>query len=105
MYKRQDINPELPGADVLLKLIGQCDADPSISTARLLERFNGTSTHPFLVKLAIKPYWPDARELDLKTATEEFAHCILRLRERSKITLADKVDISAKQGLLGIVRR
>lgn len=100
-----DINPELPGADVLLKLIGQCDADPSISTARLLERFNGTSTHPFLVKLAIKPYWPDARELDLKTATEEFAHCILRLRERSKITLADKVDISAKQGLLGIVRR
>lgn len=100
-----EISVELPGADVLLKLISYCDADPSINTARLLERFSGTDRYQFLVKLATKSYWPDGRELDEQTARNEFAHCIQRLRERSRKTSSDKLDPSARQGLLGIARR
>ena len=100
-----EINPEQPGADILIKLISYCDADSSVSTARLLERFNDTDGYQHLVKLATKSYWPDSRELDENTAIVEFTHCIMRLKERSRKTLADKVDLSARQGLLGIVRR
>ena len=100
-----EINPEQPGADILIKLISYCDADSSVSTARLLERFNDADGYQYLVKLATKSYWPDSRELDENTAVVEFAHCITRLKERSRKTLADKVDLSARQGLLGIVRR
>ena len=100
-----EISTELPGSDVLIKLIAYCDATPSISTARLLERFAQTDRYPYLVKLATKPYWPDSRELDEQTAKTEFAHCIGRLRDRSRKTSTDKVELSARQGLLGIVRR
>ncbi len=100
-----EINPQLPGADVLLKLIGFCDADTTMTTARLLERFRDTNRHTYLTKLAIKPYFPDARELDMDTAVAEFTHCIARLRSRSKQTLADKVELSARTGLLGVRRR
>ncbi|MFK7993021.1 MAG: DNA primase [Granulosicoccus sp.] len=100
-----EISTSLPGADVLLKLIALCDADPAITTARLLERFADTDPYQYLVKLATKSYWPDKRELDEKTAIGEFVHCIARLRERSRKTSADKVELSARQGLLGIVRR
>jgi len=100
-----EISAELPGADVLLKLIAFCDADPAISTARLLERFSDTDHYQYLVKLATKSYWPDARELDPQTAINEFAYCIGRLRERSRQTSSSKLELSARQGLLGIVRR
>lgn len=100
-----EISQELPGSDVLLKLIAYCDADSSITTARLLERFTDTDRYQYLVKLATKPYWPDGRDLDPQTAIDEFAHCIARLRERSRKTSTDKVELSARQGLLGIVRR
>ncbi|MFK8082090.1 MAG: DNA primase [Granulosicoccus sp.] len=100
-----EISAELLGADVLLKLIAYCDAEPSITTARLLERFADTDRYQYLVKLATRDYWPDRRELDEKTAINEFIHCIQRLRERSRKTSADKVELSARQGLLGIVRR
>ena len=100
-----EISQDLPGSDVLLKLIAYCDATPSISTARLLERFAETDRYQYLVKLATKSYWPDGRELDEQTATNEFVHCIGRLRERSRKTSTDKVELSARQGLLGIGRR
>ena len=100
-----EINPEQPGADILIKLISYCDADSAVSTARLLERFYDTDGYQHLVKLATKSYWPDSRELDENTAAVEFTHCIKRLKERSRKTLTDKVDLSARQGLLGIVRR
>ena len=100
-----EINPEQPGADILIKLISYCDADSAVSTARLLERFYDTDGYQHLVKLATKSYWPDSRELDENTAVVEFTHCIKRLKERSRKTLTDKVDLSARQGLLGIVRR
>jgi len=100
-----EINPQLLGADVLLKLIGFCDADATMTTARLLERFRDTSRHAYLITLATKPYYPDARELDLNTAKEEFAHCITRLRERSQQTLVDKVELSARTGLMAVRRQ
>lgn len=100
-----DISPNLPGADVLMKLIGYCDAEPDISTARLLERFKGGNRHGFLLKLAVKPYYPDARELDPDAAAREFIHCIGRLRQRSHQTMTDKVELSKRTGLLGLRRR
>ncbi len=100
-----DINPDMPGADVLLKLIAYCDSTPDITTARLLERFREGQSYSYLVKLASKSYYPDDRELDLDSATAEFKHCIARLRERSQQTLADKVAPAARTGLLGLKRR
>ncbi|MFK8075144.1 MAG: DNA primase [Granulosicoccus sp.] len=100
-----DVNPELPGADVLLKLIAYCDSTPDITTARLLERFREGQNHAYLVKLATKPYYPDGRELDQSSAELEFAHCIGRLKERSQQKLADRVAPSARTGLLGLKRR
>ena len=100
-----DVNPELPGADVLLKLIAYCDSTPDITTARLLERFREGQSHAYLVKLATKPYYPDGRELDQTSAELEFAHCIGRLKERSQQKLADRVAPSARTGLLGLKRR
>ena len=99
------INPELPGAGVLLAIIEYCKAVPDISTARLLEKFGDTDHHGFLVKLATKTYWPDGREIDETAAADEFAYCMQRLRERSRRNLVDKVELSARQGLLGIARR
>ena len=100
-----DINPELPGGDVLLKLIAYCDGTPGISTARLLERFRDTQGYDYLVKLATKNYYPDGRELDQESAEKEFIHSIQRLRERSQQKLADKVGLSDRKGLLGLNRR
>ena len=100
-----EIRTDQPGADVLLRLVGYCDADPSVSAARLVERFNGSDQYQYLVKLATKDYWPDKRELDEATAIVEFIHCIRKLKERSQKTQVDKVDISQRSGLLGIARR
>jgi len=100
-----EINPQHPGADVLLKIIAYCESDPQITTARLLERFRDGSRYAYLVKLASKSYFPDARELDQESAILEFAHCIRRLRVRSQQKLTDKVDVSARKGLLGLGRR
>jgi DNA primase len=100
-----EINPELPGAQVLLKLIAYCDGTPEITTARLLERFRDTQGYDYLVKLATKSYYPDGRELDQESADNEFVHSIQRLRERSQQKLVDKVELSDRKGLLGINRR
>ena len=100
-----EISQQLPGADVLLKLIAYCDSEPAISTARLLERFRDTGRYEHLVKLATKPYYPDGRDIEDEAARAEFAHNIARLRERSRQTLADKVELSARTGLLGLKRR
>ena len=89
-----------PGADVLLRLIGYCDIEPGISTARLVERFRDTPSHALLARLATRPYWPDGRELDETTAGEEFAHCIALLRRRSDHRLVGQVAPSARTGLL-----
>ncbi|MBX2839316.1 MAG: DNA primase [Gammaproteobacteria bacterium] len=99
-----DFETDLRGADVLYKLIGYCDGDDQITTARLLERFRETSRHDYLVKLATKSYWPDNRELDFETAKTEFAHTIASLRDRAKKTAAESVDQSQRTGLLGVRR-
>jgi len=100
-----EINPELPGAHVLLKLISYCDDTPDITTARLLERFRENQGYEYLVKLATKSYYPDGRELDQESADNEFAHSIKLVRERSQQKLADKVELSERKGLLGLKRR
>ncbi|ASJ71126.1 DNA primase [Granulosicoccus antarcticus] len=100
-----EISPQFPGADILLKLIAYCDSEPTISTARLLERFRDTNRYEHLVKLATKSYYPDGREIEEEIARNEFAHNIARLRERSRQTLTDQVALSARTGLLAIKRR
>ena len=95
-----EINPEQPGADILVKLISYCDADSSITTARILGRFDGTDAYQHLVKLAAKSYWPDGRELDENTAVEEFTYCIKRLKESSRKKMVNKVDPANQVGLV-----
>ena len=95
-----EINPEQPGADILIKLISYCDADSSITTARLLGRFDGTDAYQHLVKLAAKSYWPDGRELDENTAVVEFTYCIKRLKESSRKKMVNKVDPANQVGLV-----
>ena len=79
-----DVDPALRGADVLNRLIEDCEAEPAISTARLLERFRDTPLHAYLNKLAIKPYWPDQRELDSDTAAADFRACLEALQRKSR---------------------
>jgi DNA primase len=100
-----DIDPDLRGADLLVKLISYCDSDQSMTTARLLERFRDTEHHNVLVKLAGRHYWPDNRELEFETAREDFIACVSQLRKKGQKKLASRVDPSAQVGLLGIHNR
>jgi len=100
-----DISAELPGADILLKLIAYSDSTPDITTARLLERFRDSQSYSYLIKLASKPFYPDGRELDLEAAEAEFQYSIDRLKQRSRQTLTDKINQSERTGLLGLKRR
>ena len=93
-----------PGGDVLMRLIGYCDSDPGVSTARLLERFRETPAHELLGRLAIRPYWPDGRVLDEETACGEFAYCLERLRRQNAQRLVAQVNPSARRGLMSIRR-
>ncbi len=99
-----DYDQNLPGANVLTRLIGYCDGDESMTTARLLERFRDKPEHGFLTKLAGKSYWPDGRELDLDTAVVELAHCIEILCKQSRNTTDVSQIPKALRfgGLLGI---
>ncbi len=99
------IDTNLRGSDVLLKIIEHCTADPTITTARLLERFSDSPNYGFLSNLAVKPYWPDNRELDAQTALDEFTHSLKQLQARSLKTDASKVDASARTGLLSIPKK
>lgn len=97
-----EFSESLAGADVLTRMVDYCTADSSITTARVLERFRDTPTHKYLSRLATRPYWPDDHELDVESAVVELAHCVNSLRMRSNKTMADKVDASARKGLLAI---
>ena len=99
-----EIDVAVPGGDVLTRLIGYCDREPAVSTARLLERFRETPSHELLRRLAVRPYWPDGRALDEETACREFAHCLDQLRRQSAQRLLGQVNPSARRGLLSIRR-
>jgi len=101
----QHIDESIRGSDVLLQIIRYCHQEPGINTARLLERFRESPNHGFLTTLAVKPYWPDNRELDEQTAETEFAHSLQQLQARSLKTDASKVDASARTGLLSIPKK
>jgi len=99
------VDPQHRGSDVLLKIIEHCQAEPTITTARLLERFRDSPTFGYLSNLAVKPYWPDNREIDEQTALAEFTHCLNQLQARSLKTEASKVEASARTGLLSIKKK
>ena len=99
------IDNQIRGSDVLNKLVDYCRTDTNITTARLLERFRSSSNHEYLSSLAVRPYWPDNRELDEDTAAQEFLHCLKQLQARSLKTDASKVDASHRKGLLSIPKK
>jgi len=100
-----EFDDTVPGADVLARLLAYCEADASITTARLLERFRDTSHHAHLTRLASRSYLPDGLELDEQQAIDEFTHCLTQLAKSGKQSAADKVDQSVRTGLLAIKRR
>jgi len=100
-----EFDTKIPGADILERLIAYCEADPTITTARLLERFRETQHHAYLTRLASRSYLPDGLELDDEQAKKEFAHCLEKLEHSSKQTAADKVNNAARTGLLALKRR
>ncbi len=101
----QTIDESVRGSDVLLKIIEHCRDDADMTTARLLERFRDSPNHAYLTNLAVKPYWPDHREMDETMAESEFDHCLKQLKARSRKTDASKVDASARTGLLSIPKK
>jgi len=99
-----DFDDGLPGATVLMRLIGYCESDPQISTARLIERFRDTEGYQAVSRLAVRDWWPDGRVLEAEVAAQEFAHCVARLSRQSGERHAHKVSPSARTGLLGVKR-
>jgi len=99
------IDSSLRGGDILLRIINYCQAEPDITTARLLERFRDSANFGFLSNLAVKSYWPDGRELDEASASAELAHNLSQIKARSLKTDASKVAASARTGLLSIPKK
>ncbi|MEE9332973.1 MAG: DNA primase [Granulosicoccaceae bacterium] len=97
-----EISDALPGADVLLKLVGYADADPTITTARLLERFRDADNYNYLQSLATRSLFPDGREFNLDEARADYSACIEALKSRSLKTHSDQLQPSRRTGLLSI---
>lgn len=100
-----EVDESLRGAATLLRLVSYCDQDPSITTARLLERFRDTTDHAYLSRLATHHYLPDNAELDAETAHTEFTHALDQLRKLSRQSGVDRLAPAARRGLLGRTRR
>ena len=100
--EQYDFDAAIRGADVLMKLIGLCDANPEMTTGHVLEHFRDTKEWSALNKLAVTPYYPDERELDAESAKEEFRHCITELCKQSQQREADKLPPNVRIGLLGL---
>jgi len=100
-----EIDESIAGADVLLKLVSYANADPSITTARLLERFREAPNYNYLQQLATRSLLPDGRELEIDAARAEYEASIESLKERSLKTHSDQVQPSARTGLLSIRKR
>jgi len=103
--KERKIDGSIAGTDVLLSIANHCAEDPGITTARLLERFRESANYNYLSDLAVKPYWPDNRELDETTAEAELIHSLDQLEQRSQRTDVEKVQPSARTGLLSIKKK
>jgi len=88
------------GADILNKLIADIQAEPTISTAIILERLRDLPEHTYLSGLAVRPLYPDGRELDDDSALSEFTHAIAQLRKRSGRKHTGQLDQSKRRGLL-----
>lgn len=88
------------GANILNQLITDIQLEPTISTAMILERLREMPEHVYLTRLAVRPLYPDGRELDDDSALAEFKHAIEQLRKRSGRTHTDQLDQSKRRGLL-----
>ncbi len=97
-----EINESVAGADVLLKLVGYAYADPTITTARLLERFREAPNYNYLQSLATRSLFPDGREIEIEDARAEYTACIELLKTRSLKTHTDQLPPSARTGLFSI---
>jgi len=94
------VDPEVRGANILNQLISDIQAEPTISTAMILERQRERPEYNFLNKLAVRPLYPDGRELDDDSALAEFTHAIKQLRARSDRKHGSQLDQSKRRGLL-----
>lgn len=103
--EQMEVDESIAGADVLLKLVGYADADPEITTARLLERFREAPSYHYLQALATRSFLPDGREIDEEAARIELVHCIELLKSRSQKTHTEQLDANARTGLLSFSKR
>lgn len=99
-----DFDDTLPGATILSRLIGYCEADPAVTTARLIERFRDSAGYNAVSQLATRDWWPDGRALEFDVAVTEFTHCIERLSHEGGERHAEKVAPQARTGLLSVKR-
>ncbi len=94
------VHDSIRGAEVLNGLITSLQAEPTLSTAIILERQRSRPEYKYLSQLAVRPLYPDGRELDDDSALSEFKHAIEQLRKRSGRTHTAQLDQSKRRGLL-----
>jgi len=94
------VDPTMRGAEILNQLIADIQSEPTLSTAIILERLRDRPEHHFLSRLAVRPLYPDGRELDDDSALAEFTHAIAQLRKRGERKHGTQVDQSKRRGLL-----
>lgn len=98
--EQNPVHDSIRGAGVLNELISSLQAEPTLSTAIILERQRTRPEYKYLSQLAVRPLYPDGRELDDDSALSEFKHAIEQLRKRSGRTHAAQLDQSKRRGLL-----
>ena len=94
------VNDSVRGAKILNQLITDIQSEPTISTAIILERQRTRPEYNYLTRLAVRPLYPDGRELDDDSALAEFKHAIEQLRKRNGRKHTDQLDQSKLRGLL-----
>ncbi len=98
--EKEPVNTEIRGANILNQLISDIQAEPTVTTAMILERRRELPEYGHLSRLAIRPLYPDGRELDDDSAVAEFKHAMDQLRKRSDRKHSSQVDQSSRRGLL-----
>ncbi len=98
--EKQPIDSDIPGATILNQLIDDIQQEPNLSTAIILERLRDRDEYSYLTQLAVRPLYPDGRDLDDDSALAEFNHALAQLRKQGSRVHTDKVDQTKRRGLL-----
>lgn len=98
--EKKPIDDTLPGGDILNQLIDDIQAEPTLSTAVILERLREHPRYKYLSQLAVRRLYTDGPELDDDTALSEFNHALEQLRARGNRVHLDKVDHAKIRGLM-----